>query len=43
MFLGCLGFDVRTVALGTLDTRIRSRSRPTRRLTHVLLCWTLQK
>jgi len=24
----CLGFNVRTVALGTLDTRIRSRSGP---------------
>jgi len=26
MFLGFLGFNIRTVALGTLDTRIQSRS-----------------
>ena len=27
-FLGFLGFNVRTVALGTLETGIRSRRRP---------------
>jgi len=33
-FLGFLGFNVgiRTIARGTLDTRIRSRRWPTRRL-----------
>jgi len=28
-FLGFLGFNVRTVSRGTLDTEIRSRRRPT--------------
>jgi len=28
--------------IGLLDTRIRSKRRPTRRLTHALLCCTLQ-
>ena len=28
-FLGFLGFNVRTVARGTLDTRIQPRRRPT--------------
>ena len=31
-----LGFNVCTGARGTLDTRIRSRRMPTRRLTHAL-------
>src|SRR6218665_1511351 len=35
-FLGFLGFNVCTGARGTLDTRIRSRRMPTRRLTHAL-------
>ena len=38
-FFRFLGFNVRTVAGGTIDTRIRSRRKLyTRRLTHALLC-----
>ena len=33
IFKGSLGFNVRTVARGTLHMRIRSRQIPTRRLT----------
>ena len=41
-FLRFLGFNVGTVARGTLDTRIQSRRKAiglaTRRITHALLC-----
>ena len=35
-FIRVLGFNVRTVARGTLDTRMRSRRRPARILIHAL-------
>src|SRR6218665_1339655 len=42
-FFRFLGFNVRTVARGAIDTRIRSRKKLyIRRLTHALLCKTLQ-